>query len=467
MPIEDLKSKYSSRDLKFGPRSEGPNFFKKYYDGHHNQPNESFLYGLLCLIYDGFNSIDILKAQMRLFFISATKQVIIEENDTEELIQQAKSKKLIELTQNNILELTEEGKKLVEISYYSNLHSSYWMRILFSKTSVILVSALFLVILSSLKIFTGLQLDSQGMLSEGFENLTDLIKVGIIVLIGMKFNKDKLASIIIIVLMIFTGFSLIWSGIEALLIQNQIIPTIQAYFIGFISIALNLGLVYLKGIVGRNSGNLSILSDAKDSELNVKLSVGVLIGLTFAIFKIYFVDALVGIFIALLVFKEGIEIILELKKKEEDFDITSIKVYGDKIYENRLTGYILGSIRREHLTREKLIDNFNRGLNLGRKYYMGFADFFYNELGPEIAEKHINKLIEGGFIDKYYEQIIITKKGLRAFYRAKAKEYRQRSGDIESGTHNILRALSCIIFIVIIILLAVFAPQINNFLNML
>ena len=93
--------------------------------------------------------------------------------------------------------------------------------------------------------------------------------------------------------------------------------------------AMNSGLMYLKGMVGRTSGNLSILSDSKDSELNLKLSIGVLIGLTFAIFNIYFVDALVGIIIAVLVFKEGIVIIWELIKKEEDFDITILIEYFD------------------------------------------------------------------------------------------------------------------------------------------
>ncbi|MGB5909982.1 MAG: cation transporter [Promethearchaeia archaeon] len=464
MPLEDLKSKYSRKDLKFGPRREGPNFIKKYYDGHHRAPHEDLLYGFLCLIYDGVQDIEDLKSQMRLFFLSVTKQVVIEDNDTEEYIQKANRKKLIVIKQNNTIELTETGKKLVEVSYFQNLHTSYWMRRFFSKTSVILISAIFLIILSSLKIFTGLQLGSQGMLAEGFENLTDLIKIGLIVLVGIKFKKDKLASLIIILLMMFTGVILVWSGIEDLFIQSPIVPTIEAYFISFISIAMNAGLMVLKSMVGRTSGNLSILSDSKDSALNLKLSIGVLIGLTFAIFKIYFVDSLVGIVIAILVFKEGIEIILELLKKEEDFDITSIKVYADNIYENRLTGYILGSIRRDSLSRKVLIENFTKGLNLGRMYYMGFADFFYDELGPDIAEKHIDKLIEGGFIENVDEQLVLTNKGLKTFYRAKVKEFKQRSDNVNVGGPAIIKSASCIIFIVLIILLIIFAPQINSWL---
>ncbi|MFX1313367.1 MAG: cation transporter [Promethearchaeota archaeon] len=464
MSLTDLKSKYSQKDLKLGPRDKGAKSVSKYYEGHHKEPHEDFLYGFLCLIYDGINHIDELKSEMRLFFISATKQVVIEDNDVEEYIQKAKRNKLIRINENQTIELTKVGKELVELSYYWNLHTSYWMKLLFSKTSVIILSASCLIILSILKILTGLQLDSQGMLTEGFENLTDLIKVAIIIIIGLKFEKDKLASIFIILLMMITGTILIWSGILNLLNPKSIVPTVQAYSIGFFSILMNFALMYLKGMVGRTSGNLSLLSDSKDSALNVKLSIGVIIGLTFAIFKIYYIDAIIGIIIAGFVFKEGIEFVSELIKSEEDFDITSLKVYADTIYENRLTGYILGSIRRERLTREKLINNFSKGLSLGRRYYEGFADFFYDELGSVTAEKHIDRLLEGEYIEVLTNQLVLTKKGLRALYRAKMKEFKQRSENIEVPGHIVVKSISCFIFITLIVLLIIFTPQINTWL---
>jgi hypothetical protein len=464
MPLSDLKVKYSQKQLKYGPQGEGRKFITNHYEGHHKEPHNDFLYGFLCLIYDGITNIKDLKSKMRIFFISATKQVTIEESDVEEYLQKAKQKNLIKIVQNQNIELTDLGIKLVEASYYWNLHTSYWMRLLFSKTSVMLFSAFFLIILSTFKILIGIQLDSQGMLSEGIENLTDLVKIGIIGIIGLKYNKDKLASIIIILMMMFTGASLIWSSIESFFKQEIIKPNVEAYMIGFFSILVNTLLMYLKGIVGRNSGNLSLLSDSKDSELNMKLSIGVLIGLTFAIFEIYFVDTIVGLIIASLIFIEGIEILKELLKKEEDFDIGSINVYADNIYENRLTGYILGNIRRESINREQLIKNFSEGLRLGRMYYEGFADFFYKELGAETIHKHIDKLLKGKYIKIVNEELIMTKKGLHAFYQAKAKEFKQRSINIELTGHKIFKGLSCLIFIVLLILLIIFAPQINSLL---
>ena len=269
-------------------------------------------------------------------------------------------------------------------------------------------------------------------------------------------------------MMMVTGVTMIWSGIDALLNPSTIIPTIQAFLICVLSITLNLGMAFLKGMVGRASGNLAFLSDSKDSSFNVKISIGVLIGLIFAIFGYYFMDAIVGILIAVLVFKEGIEILLELRKKEEDFDITNIKVVADNIYESRITAYILGSIRRENLTRNELLNNFERGLGLARVYFEGFADFFHDQLDAYIVEKHLNTLITGKYIEeKENKDLSLTSKGLKAFYKAKIREYRERADQIKIKIRFKWSSLTFFIIVGFIILLFVFAGEINAFLSSL
>ena len=466
MPLSDLKSKYSNKELRFDSKYKRLDLMKKYYPSVRHDAHESFLYGFLCLIYDGIKNIEELKEQMRLFFISSTKQLVVEDQDVEEYLQYARKKKLIVLESNGTIDLTPEGRKLVEISYVSTLHASYWMSLLFNKKTIIVLTIISLILLSVLKLLIGFQLSSQGMINEGIENLTDLIKICIVSYIGFKLKKDKLASFIIIGVMMFTGIMLIISGINTLLNPTPIVPTIQAYLICFFSIIINLVLMFLKSLVGRTSGNFSLMSDSKDSGLNVKISASVAIGLTFAIFKIYFIDAIIGIIIAILVFKEGIEILRELSSKEEDFDITAIKVLADNIYDDSLTGYILGSIRRDSsMTKEKLLKNFGKGLELGRYYYGGFADFFYTDLGSPIAEKHLKKLIHDKVIEKIDKDLILTLKGLQLFYKAKSKEYHERAQNIYLGRPKIQRGLIYFIaFVVLLILVIVYANQINQWL---
>ena len=463
MPLADLKSKYTKKDLRRGPKREKWGIVEEVYGPGH-EPHNNYFYGFLGMIYDGINTLEDLKTQMSDIFISSTHQLVVEPQDVEEYLQSAKMRKLVVINKENKIELTEKGRRMVELCYHINLHTSYWMSIFFSERTVMFATTLFLIILSLLKIITGLQLRSQGMLNEGFENLTDIIKIAIIAILSFKLNKDKLASFIIICLMLFTGVILIWSGVDALLNPSEIIPTIQAYIISFVSVALNTGLMFLKSMVGRNSGNLSLLSDSKDSQINIYISCGVLIGLTFAIFKYYFVDAIIGIIIAIIIFKEGIEIIWELASKEEDFDITEIKVFADNIYDNRLTGYLLANIRRGYTNRSRLLDKFKQGLNLGRLYYEGFADFFYENLDQDVAEKHLNKLIEGGYIKEFNTDLSLTNKGLKNFYKAKAKEFETRAKDIYEGFNFRKGPFLCLFVILILVLLTIFANEINTWL---
>lgn len=464
MILSDLKEKYTNKALFKGLHRETYHLFKKHYPSKRHEPQDNYIYGFLCLIYDGIENIEELKKEMRTFFISATKQLVVGKEDLEDFIKYCLKQGLIKIHEENKVELTEEGKKLVELSYYNTLHVSHWLKILFNEKTIMIATVICLVILSILKITIGFQLASQGMISEGFENFTDLIKIGIIFLLAFILKKDKLASVIIIGIMLITGVGLVWSSIIALFNPAPIVPTIQSYLIGGFSIVINYGLMYAKSLIGRTSGNLSLLSDSKDSELNVRISGGVLIGLTFAIFDIYFVDAIVGIIISIFVFKEGIEVLRELFTKEEEFDITEIKVAADELYENRLTGYLLGNIRGERINRSELVNRFEIGLNYGRKYYGGFADFFYDDLGADIAKKHLEKLLKSGHIEEIKDGLILTNKGQKIFYKLKASEYKYRSEQLDYGSKAKLHHFSCLSFILILILLIIFADEINSFL---
>ncbi|MBD3196139.1 MAG: cation diffusion facilitator family transporter [Candidatus Lokiarchaeota archaeon] len=465
MPLSDIEKDFDKNNIKNRRKSKYQDYklMKESFPYLKGEPHGNFLYAMLCFIYDGYTNIQRLKEKMKTLFISTTKQLVIEEEDIEEYIQLAKREELVIQKDKNLIELTKKGKKLTEVSYANNLTSSHYLKYFFSERTVMIASTVILIVLSFLKILIGFQLGSQAMLTEGIENLTDLVKIAIIVIIAFKLKKERMASGIIILLMFFTGGTLIWSGIESLLYPNVIIPTVQAFIISILSMILNIGMLFLKGMVGRISGNLALLSDSKDSQLNAMISGGVIIGLIFAIFKFFFVDALVGIVIALFIFKEGIEILREITRSEEEFDISEVQVYGDHIYDNRLTAYILGSIRREELSEEKLIQRFEEGLKFGRQYYKGFADFFYDKLDGATARKHLNKLINDGYIKYMGKSLVFTQKGLKAFYKAKTREYKERMNNVDVGYHFKTQHLYCIVFIVLLIFVILFATEINQF----
>ncbi|MHA2194320.1 MAG: hypothetical protein ACXABO_01880, partial [Promethearchaeota archaeon] len=83
MKIEDLKSKYLRKEIKYGIRSEVFEIMKKYYPTKYGTYN-NFLFAFLCCIYDGKNRFEAIKMDMLILFISTTKQVVIGEEDIEE-----------------------------------------------------------------------------------------------------------------------------------------------------------------------------------------------------------------------------------------------------------------------------------------------------------------------------------------------------------------------------------------------
>jgi Co/Zn/Cd efflux system component len=427
--------------------------------------HDSYLFGFLGLIYDGETELQSLKAKMRTLFISSTHQAVVEDEDLEDLLHFAKEKELIACVTDGFIELTPVGTEIFELGYQNIQFRSHFMHRMISEKSMMLVSLICLSLLSALKIYTGLTLPSKGMLSDGIDNLTDVMKIGIIYL-GIRYNKDRFASFIIIGIMLIGGGSMVWSGVSSLLIPEQISPTIQSFIIGFTSILINWILTYFKGIVGRINANVSILSDSRDSEFNVYISAGVITGLVFAIFKFDFVDAIVGIVIAIFILKNALDIFRELVKKPEEFDITRLKVKADAFYDNRLTYYFIASVRRTRVTPDELLSQFEQGLAIGRKYYQGYADFFYDALGIEIARKHLDHLIGGELLKVSIEgQLFVTHRGLQYFYHEKSIEFREREQKVKTEHRKFpLRGLQCILFIITVIFLAIYAPLINQLL---
>jgi Co/Zn/Cd efflux system component len=402
---------------------------------------------------------------MRTLFLSSKHQAVVEDEDLENLLHVAQEKKLIACETGGIIEITPSGMEIAELGHQNIQFTSRILHSMISEKRMMLVSLFCLVLLAALKIYTGLTLPSKGMLSDGIDNLTDILKIGIIYL-GIRYNKDRFASFIIIGIMLIGGGSMVWSGLSSLLSPEHISPTIQAFAIGFTSILLNWMLTYFKGIVGRINANASILSDAKDAEFNVYISAGVVTGLVFAVFNFDFVDAIVGIVIAVLIIKNALDIFRELIKKPEEFDITRLKVKSDSFFDNRLTYYFIASVRRARLTPDELLSQFEQGLAIGRKYYQGYADFFYDALGIEIGRKHLDQLIEGDLLNVSSEgQLLVTQRGLQYFYHEKSIEFSEREQRVKFEQRKFpLRGIYCIVFIITVIFLAIYAPLINQLL---
>ena len=99
-------------------------------------------------------------------------------------------------------------------------------------------------------------------------------------------------------------------------------------------------LLILKNFVGKLQANFTLLSDAKDNVINIRLSLGVIVGLIFALFGVYLIDSIIGMLIACLLIIDGVETLNELIKSGDNIDIDSFKLSLDKAFEFKIAHWL-------------------------------------------------------------------------------------------------------------------------------
>ena len=204
--------------------------------------------------------------------------------------------------------------------------------------------------LATIKILGGKFGNSQGLLSDGINSLSDVI-TSFGILMSMYFSgkpadaehpygHEKIESIISIILgiiIVITGFELGRLSIYKFLKREylSIVPDIKLIIIAFISMVIKYYMYKNKLKIGIKNDNIALISDAKDSKSDVYSSVGVIFGILFSVYINPIFDVILSFVVSILIFKEGIASILAtaniiLETQDSDF----IKKIEEYIYKN-------------------------------------------------------------------------------------------------------------------------------------
>jgi len=330
-----------------------------------------------------------------------------------------------------VFSLTEQGQDLLEKANELLLSRRREVKFFINEKTILIISLLCLVFLSFLKILMGLNSGSDALFNEGMENFTDIIKIFIIYL-SMKFQKDRLGSIIIMMFMLLTGILLMITSILSLISNEIVKPDLYTFIIVSISIGLNYFLMHYKKIVGKLSANFSLLTDAKDNINNIRLSTGVLIGLLFSLGNIYYIDSIIGTFISAIIIYDGVITLRELILAGEDIKIDAFKLKIDEKFDNWISYWILKTLHDKPLSKENLNDRFIQALDKGYKYYDVFAIIEFYDIQKTGIKKILEEMErEGLFIQKDHK-IRLTNKGITQYYRARAIEFKEAAKEYEN-----------------------------------
>lgn len=210
-------------------------------------------------------------------------------------------------------------------------------------------SVLLNIFLATIKIFGGIKGKSNALVADGVNSLSDVVSSSAI-LLGIHFSNmpededhpyghEKIESVIGIVvgiLVVITAFEIGKGAVLDLLNGDyKTIPNFSTVYLALISVIIKYGMYFYKMKVGKETNNVALIADARDSKSDVFSSLGVIIGIILSIYFMPIFDTIVSLVVATLILKEGASTLFEtsniiLDKQEESF-IKEIEKY---IYKN-------------------------------------------------------------------------------------------------------------------------------------
>jgi hypothetical protein len=429
-----------------------------------SEPAVSLLYAILCAIHEGINTREGLYDHLDGIFAFRLRRPTMTSIDIDEAIQHGLNDDLIQESEG-LYSLSHRGRETIRYGRLEIVHEGYWMKRFLTERTVLIISTFALLLLASVKIWIGLSIQSDAILNEGIENLTDLLVVGIIAF-SIKYNRDRLGALAIIIVMTIAGALLAVGAIAGLLSNEPVQWSVQAYYVEFLSILINKGLIWLKVMVGRSSGNLALIGDAKEDTSHIKVAFGVMIGLTFSIFGYYFVDKLVAFAISGIILWEAISTFIELRAAGDEIDVDTIRLGANEVYEDLMTYWVLGRLATGPKRADAIEQDFLRGVGVGHRYYDVQAVIGFHNIKQRGIMKNVRQAERSGLIAEREGSYSITNRGLAWYYRTRARDLAELARNFSDlhREHYMRWAIMISIFI-IIFLLMYFADPIKHIID--
>lgn len=181
--------------------------------------------------------------------------------------------------------------------------------------------------LALLKLGSGLISGSMGLIADGTDATMDTVEA-VMVWLGIKYHRENLSTLLVIFGLFVASISVGYDSITHLLasLAGNAEPITLPYLViavELIAILAAVFLFYYQRFVGKISNSLTLISQSVDSKNHIYIGFSVIIGAIFAINGIYFVDAVIGLVVAVGIFIDAFGLLREAisarKGAEEDY----------------------------------------------------------------------------------------------------------------------------------------------------
>jgi len=361
----------------------------------------------------------VLKKKLRNIFNIFTPNLYFDEETSKSAIYNLCGLRYADI-KDDIVSLNQDGKKQFLIWKERLQKQNEGFRRILNSRGILIRSFIFLLFLSLLKILFGF-FNAESLLADGLENFLDVFAV-VLIGLGIKYDKEKIANILIAGLMSFTAITILYDSLLLLSNPEPISNSIIIIVISIISIFLNTYLRTLKNFVGKKNRNSSLVASAIDSKINIYISLGVIIGAfcsdlgtTFSIPELYYLDGIIAIFVTFFIAKQVFEIITEFITGEGDIDFESFQMRYEQSFEEYIIKWVISILYKNEdgeFSPDQLNQHFQDSLTKGEKIYSEFTHFglyLFQEKGIVFV---VNKLLDQKVLILSKEKILaLTEKG--------------------------------------------------------
>jgi Co/Zn/Cd efflux system component len=221
------------------------------------------------------------------------------------------------LLENDRYALTEQGRHQVQQRMEKLRSATAWMggrlQFLFQPQAASVVTLVVQIVLASFKLPAGLLSGSVGLLNDAADTLLDLLS-GLLVYLGVRFNTERLVSILLVTFMLGTGSFTLYEAVQRFFVP--FVPHVDWFPFAAAIVSALAGLVLwtYQRYVGLESGLMAFITESVDSRNHVFVALSVTAGLAASLFNFGLLDMLVGLGVAVLILWSGLELAVDMAR---------------------------------------------------------------------------------------------------------------------------------------------------------
>jgi DNA-binding MarR family transcriptional regulator len=227
-----------------------------------------------------------------------------------------------EFAEGQIYSLTAKGQQRAKKHRREYQEFGRLVKGLLHPQTVSLVGLAVHIVLAVLKLTAGVISGSMGLISDGMDTALDGLS-SVLVYVGLRLKKEQAVSIVLVLLMLGVGIGASYEAMHRVFAPEPVEADLLTFAASILSGLICLLLSLYQRYVATQSRQQPLIAQAVDSRNHAIVAVGVITGLVATLLRFPLLDTLVGLAVAALILKSGIELALEtvrmLRGEEMDF----------------------------------------------------------------------------------------------------------------------------------------------------